>query len=273
MNIVFHSSIPRSGSTLLQNLLAQNPRLHPTPTNNLLDIMMRVRDTWMQLDEFKAQGLNNIQPRIEESLRGMMRGFYASEFIADKIVIDKCHGWIGNIELIERLLKRKMKIIVMVRDIREVLASFEVKFRQSAITGHPLQGEEVLRSMTIQGRSERLCALNYKVGYMIGVIRDCIARGLKDRLVIVTHKQLTCRPVETVQRICVECGLPVFVCDPMNVEQVVQEDDTVYGMNFHKIEPIVKPWTKETWRGILPEDYAKHIDKTYQDIQRLANGI
>jgi len=52
--IHFISGLPRSGSTLLANLLAQNPRYHSTATSGILEILFQVRNNWDKVAEFRA---------------------------------------------------------------------------------------------------------------------------------------------------------------------------------------------------------------------------
>ncbi len=266
--IIFASSLPRSGSTLLQNLLAQSPNHHCTATNDLLDLVARIRDTWMGLPGFVSQGLKNIEPRIKAGLRGMINGFYEKE--SDKIIFDKSRGHLSNIELLESILERKIKIITAVRDIRDIVASFEKIHRRSVLTDHPVTGTDVYRKLTIHGRAERLCSLDHTIGYAVNCLQDAIDRNLQDRLVIIPYKELTHEPVKTIQRVCIECGIEPFTCDPSNVEQVTKEDDTVYGMDLHKVELKVIPDQGDSWKGILPLELADFLDKKYANIQTLA---
>src|SRR4029434_2006075 len=53
--IVFNSSFPRSGSTLLQNILAQNPRFYCTPTSGVLNLLQGARTQFSTAPMFKAQ--------------------------------------------------------------------------------------------------------------------------------------------------------------------------------------------------------------------------
>ena len=46
--IAFQSSLPRSGSTLLSNIVGQNPNFHVTPTSGLLDLLY---DDWRAIQE------------------------------------------------------------------------------------------------------------------------------------------------------------------------------------------------------------------------------
>ena len=44
--IYFLVGLPRSGSTLLANILAQHPRIHVTPTSGVVDMLVTVRNGW-----------------------------------------------------------------------------------------------------------------------------------------------------------------------------------------------------------------------------------
>ena len=53
--IFFQSSLPRSGSTLLQNILGQNTDFYVTPTSGLLELVYAARNNYSTSPEFKAQ--------------------------------------------------------------------------------------------------------------------------------------------------------------------------------------------------------------------------
>lgn len=270
MKLLFNSSLPRSGSTLLQNLLAQNPNHHCTSTNDLLDMVMRIRDSWMSSSGFIAQGLKNVEPRIKSFLRQGIYGFYENELSQNKVVFDKSRGWLQWIELIEDILEQPIKIIVTVRDVRDILSSFEKIYRKSFLTDHPLPDPEKLKTLTVRGRAERLLNIEKTVGYMVASLQDVFDRNLQDRLVLVPYSELTQHPVATINRICLECGIPSFVCDPFKVEQIVKEDDSVYGMELHTIKSKVIADAGNSWLGILPDDLADEIDKHFSFVRKLS---
>ena len=47
--------MPRAGSTLLQNIRAQNPDFYVTPTSGLLELIFGARLNYTNSPEFKAQ--------------------------------------------------------------------------------------------------------------------------------------------------------------------------------------------------------------------------
>lgn len=54
-NLYFQSSLPRAGSTLLQNIMGQNPDFYVTPTSGVLELVYAARSNYSDSPEFKAQ--------------------------------------------------------------------------------------------------------------------------------------------------------------------------------------------------------------------------
>lgn len=269
-NLHFCSCIPRSGSTLLLNILAQNPIIHVTPTNALADIVIGIRDSWMMHDAFKSQGLKKIEHRVVDGMRGVMRGFFESELVA-QTVIDKSRLWLGYIDLLERVLCEPVKIIVTVRAIEDVLASLEKLYRVAPVTVLPYQGPLRALRQTIIGRCQSYMALEGEIGQVTNRLRDALQRGYRDRLIIVPYKDLTSRPQEVVNEVTRLLNLEPFPYDTNNVQQLTEEDDSVYGIDLHKIhEGRIRPDAVNSWRDIIPADYVAQIQKDYTDINRLA---
>lgn len=269
--LYFCSCIPRSGSTLLLNLLAQNPSIHATPTNDLSELFIRVRNIWMEQIGFKAQGLKTIEPRILSTLQGMLCGFFLTEFSAGKVVIDKSRTWLGHIELLEMVFNRKVKIIVPVRAVEDVLASFERVHRKSTLTCHTYDGPLHAIRQTIVGRAQSFLGLEAHLGMVIARLRDVIDRDLRNRLLIVPYRDLTTRPLEVAEWITEEIGLPQFNYNSQNVRQLINEDDSVYGVELHKIrEGAIEPQQHSAWKGVLNEGFVAWVQKEYEDINDLA---
>src|SRR5262245_4023245 len=96
--IYFIAGLPRSGSTLLCNILAQNPRFHATATSGALDILFNVRNVW---DDFIHDGNNEGRRRV---FRAVLDAFYAD--IARPIIFDKSRSWLAYMEMAETVLGR-----------------------------------------------------------------------------------------------------------------------------------------------------------------------
>ena len=75
-HIFFVSGLPRSCSTLLMNLLGQNPRHHVTPTSGLIELFVKIRTGWKNYIEFKSEGLEKVKHRIIGTSKGLIYGFF-----------------------------------------------------------------------------------------------------------------------------------------------------------------------------------------------------
>lgn len=231
--------LPRAGSTLLCNVLAQNPDFHVTHTSGCMDVMFGVRNQWDNLIEHKAHPDNEAERRV---LRAIPEAYYAD--IAKPIIVDKCRGWVSLIEMYEWVFGTKAKVLVPVRDLRDVLASFEKLWRLHAGKSQ-LQGEaqNYFDFQTVQGRCEFWCRRDQSVGLAVNRIRDAVQRGFRDRMHFVDFDELVRRPAETLEAIYDFLGEPRFTGhDFDNVEQVTTEDDSVHGFdNLHTIRPAIRP--------------------------------
>jgi sulfotransferase len=269
--IVFVAGLPRSGSTLIMNLLGQNKDFYVTPTSGLVNMLVHVRNSWMHNVWFKSEGIKKVEPRIKTMLEGMIYGYHQEAFSQGKLVFDKNREWTAFIELLEEVLQQKIKIIIPVRDVRAIVASFEKIHRTSALTEHDkMQGDDYVMRQTIDGRARQLLAPGGVIGMPINRLRGVFERGLGDRLIIVPYRTLTKDPQGTMTILHQGLGVEPFAYDPDNVEQITHEDDTVHGMDLHKIRNKIEPCDKPAWLDVLPPHVCQWIENEYVDINNLA---
>lgn len=248
--LYFLSGLPRSGSTLLLNILAQNPKMHVTPTSPLSDQLVRIRNTWERINEYRAC------PRPENArtaMKGFVQGFYAG--LDNYIVFDKHRGWPAHIELIEHVLDRKIKIVATVRAIPEILASFELLYRRDKAVRMPVGEEQApVRLMRLEDRCLLWASSEGLVGAPYFVLRDALMRGYDDRFHFVDFERLTTAPKQALQELYLFLDQPYFEHDFDNVKQVLFENDMEYGYgDLHTIRPKVEsvPFRART---LLPRD-------------------
>ena len=86
--LFFQSSLPRAGSTLLQNIVGQNPDFYVTPTSGVLELVYAARSNYSDSPEFKAQDADTMKTAFLSFCGGGVHNFF--EAITDKkYVIDK----------------------------------------------------------------------------------------------------------------------------------------------------------------------------------------
>jgi sulfotransferase len=253
------------------NLLAQNPNHAVTPTSGLIELFNNVRKTWKKCIEFRAEGLAKAKPKVLGAMRGLLYGFFGNELAQGKIAFDKSRGWLQYIEELEEILGQEVRVIVTVRDVRDICASFEKIYQNRTIAYDHGVGQAFFKCQTVVGRCEHLLSPGGVVGISIDRLRDALNRKIKNRVIIIPTEGLTGNPVRTLHDLHDLLGLPQYDYNPENVQQITQEDDLWHGMDLHKIQSKVSPIKKDTWKGLLPEKYAKTLAERYKDINRLAS--
>jgi sulfotransferase len=219
-----------------------------------MDVMFGVRNQWDNLVEFKASPNPDAKLRV---LRGILENYYAD--IDKPVIFDKSRGWLSLIGMAEETLGHKIKIIVPVRDVRDVLASFEKLWRENSKTSQMGQeSQNYFGFQTVAGRMESFMKGDQTFGLAYNRITDAIQRGYADRLLLVDFDDLTGNPNETFEKIYEFLGEDLFKHDFNNVEQVTWENDEVHGMKgLHDIRPKVAPMEPQ-WPKILGPSAEKY---------------
>jgi sulfotransferase len=249
------AGLPRAGSTLLCNLLAQNPRFHATSTSGIISIMRAVRVRWPQV-----YGEKN--PQAEAAMRRVLGGildYYHDDPNNSKpVIFDKSRGWIGALDMAEMALGRKVKVLVCVRDVRDVIASFEKLWRKdTALWQLSQERSRYFDWQTIEGRCEVWMGPKGVVGIPYRGLRRALERGYRDRMFFMEFDDLTRQPRATMQRVYEFIGEPYFEHDFDHVEQVTREDDFMHGIpGLHVIRSKVAPF-----EPVWPQYLGKAADK------------
>jgi sulfotransferase len=253
--LYFLGGLPRSGSTLIANVMWQNPRFHVTATSGLLSLLLGIRNHWEKMSEAKAMPKEEAEATKLRVLRGAIVAYFAN--VDRPVVVDKGRGWIGQIPFIEAVLNRKVKIIVPVRDVRDILASFEKISTKNPLkpTAQELGNPQAWE--TIEGRCNIWFHVNQPVGAPYRKMKDALQKGYADRMHFVDYDDFTNHPDRLMRGIYEFLDEPYFAHDFKNVQQVTVEDDDVWRMpGLHDIRTEVKP-QPPSWPTVLPADVAK----------------
>lgn len=236
-NMFFVSGLPRSGSTLLMNILGQHPDVHVTPTSGCHEVLWTTRNNWNNFIEHKADIQSSDSKNLQRVLSSILTSYHDT---SKPIIFDKHRSWIHSIELLEFILQKQAKIIVPVRAITDILASFEQLYRTNAHLQN-VPGD-FLSSQTTEGRISHWASLNGEVGIAYNRLKDVLHRGYGNRLLLVEFEALTYDPHNTLNKIWEFLEMDPIEHDFNNVLQITHENDSVHGYpKLHDIRPQVKP--------------------------------
>jgi sulfotransferase len=248
--IFYQSSMPRSGSTLLQNILAQNPSYYVTPTSGLLELVFGARLNYTNSAEFKAQDADLMRKAFLAFSRAGMEGYFQA--LTDKpYVMDKSRGWGVHFDLLSLMFDEEPRIICMVRDLRQILASMEKKFRQNPDKHRPIESHHNLTGTTTFKRA-MIHLQTPPVGLALDRLIEIHQRGWDKKMLFLRFEDLTKEPAETMRKVYGYLGTPEFEHDFDNVAQVTQEDDEAFA-GLHEIRPKVEP-LRNDYIGTLGRD-------------------
>lgn len=258
--IFFQSSLPRAGSTLLQNIIAQRSDFYATPTSGVLELVFAARANYTESPEFKAQNPETMRKAFLSFCRQGIEGYYNS--ITDApYVMDKSRGWSIHYDFLNSFYPDP-KILVMVRNIADILTSMEKKFRANPDKADPILNWSESRGTNTPKRVDAWLS-RPPLGLAVERLTEIIRQGIDKHVHFVKYEELTLYPQQTMSRIYQYLGIPDFVHDFDNVEQKTKEDDQIYGIyGDHVIRKQVKPLKSDAER-ILGKDVVKWVKDTF----------
>jgi len=230
--IHFVAGLPRSGSTLITNILKQNSKVHGESVSSLSSIFGSINASWSSMDQ--NQEYNNPEAKVGV-LKSVLQGYYSH--IDRPFVIDKDRGWIPLLPQVEATLDRKVKIIVCVRNPAEILTSFE-KLRKENPLFFTKADSSLREGSNIASRAYYYAGPEGAMGLSHRNIKDAITMGYLDRFLFIDYNRFCNSPKSQTKRIYEFLELPKFEHDFEKIVQTEVYNDMAIGLpNLHKIKP------------------------------------
>lgn len=247
MTIHALAGLPRSGSTLLANILAQHPDVYASGTSVLANVVDAAQ-TVLSNDPTVVSELNanpGMYQRYQSALRGLIGGLYAG--IEEPCIIDKGRGWAGLWGLAQDI-DPESRLIVTVRDPRDVIASIEKQNIKSGIFKSPV-------APTLRDAAEQLMTVQGLVGAPIKMAEDLLRRR-SPNVLFVRFESFVVDPKPVMDKISEHLSLEPFKWDFENVENRGGDNDAVWrGKYPHDGSGSVHP-PQESWQDFLDPELA-----------------
>jgi sulfotransferase len=261
------AGMPRSGSTLLCNLLNMNPNFHATATSPVIDVLNGIRSTYSHNPTFKTNDRLNQYDDMRSGLKGFIEGFYGNK----EIVFDKCRGWSNNLPLIDEILGHKeTKIIWTYRNPVEVVSSIEKHYQKTILLQNA--DESVGSDFTTLGtRVDNFINDGGIVARPVWLLNDAYEMGYGDRIMLIRYSDLTNNPQLILDSIHDFLGEERYQYDKNNfsdLKQTTVEFDGLYNFKFpHTIKEGEVKFVKHNVN--LPEHIIEKINLRFSWINDL----
>lgn len=255
--IFFNASMPRSGSTLMQNILAQNPDIYSTPTSPLSDYITVLRDIYTNNANVLAQDENEMKLAFKHLCKGSMSGYF-EPLTERKYVFDKSRAWLHTHDLLEFITDEKPKIICVIRDLRDVFSSNEKNYRKNPHKARMPDSNTLPKRVDVWASSQNF------VGSAIDSLNDVIRLGFDKHMLFIKYENLCLYPDKAMQRVYDYLGIEIFNHNFDDVPQFTQEDDKIHGIfGVHEIRNKVEMQPSDA-DVILGKDICDWIYNSYK---------
>lgn len=266
------SGLPRAGSTVLCQLLAEHPDIHceghSSPLCNALLMLRRfVSDDHFMLAQLDVQ-FDRSYANLKSAMQGFLHGWHADSGKA--LVVDKNRAWLHCIEMLLEL-DPEARLLVSIRELGQVYGSIEARHQESILLDFP----DHLADYDRLGRADRLFASDKAIGAPLSSIRavEDLSPKVKDRLYFVKFEDLMARPAQVMAAIYAWLGLPGHDIDPQRLTVRANESDSHYRFKFsHRQSTALTPPVRHE----IPPRIQTYIEKAcgwyyewfYPDLKR-----
>jgi sulfotransferase len=223
--------LPRAGSTLLCQLLAEHPEVHceghSSPLCNALLATRRfISDDQFMLSQLDGQ-FDVTYGHLRSAMQGFLHGWYAST--NKSVVIDKNRAWLHCIELL-LFLEPGARIVVPIRELGQVYGSIESQHQKTIL----LDFIDHLADFDRFGRADQLFAADKAIGAPLISVRaaEDMPQAVKERIYFLKFEDLMARPVETMNQIFAWLELSPHTIDPRRLTVRPHESDSHYRHKY-----------------------------------------
>lgn len=265
----FVSGFPRSGSTLMCNLLNMNPDFHATPTSPTIDMVMQMRKVFSHNPSYKNVNRLEEAGRFKAGVQAYLQAYYQDK----RVVFDKNRGWVNKLPIIDRIMGNEdSKVIFCYRNPVEVFQSIESQYQKTIMMENPDEMNNDLAFTTLYNRVETFVGQNFTLmSTPVSLLEDALTQGHGSRILIVRYDRLCSEPQKVLKMIHDFVGEPTMEYNFSQLKQSTFENDGAYNYKFlHRIREGEVKYSPTKIN--LPKEAIDRIEKRFEWItQRIEN--
>jgi sulfotransferase len=225
------TGLPRAGSTLICQLLAQHPDIdcegRSSPLcNTLLGIRRIVSDDTFFLSQLDTS-FETSYAHLAAAMQGFLRGWHHDA--KTRVVVDKNRAWLHAIEMLLHI-EPEARLIVCLRDLGQIYGSIEAQHQRTIL----LDFIDHLADFDRFGRADMLFAKDKIIGaplISLHAVPD-LPKKVQERLYFIRFEDLMDRPAACMAHLYAWLGLSGFEVNLKALALGTPESDSHYHMKY-----------------------------------------
>jgi sulfotransferase len=230
-NFVGITGLPRAGSTLLGQLLAQHPEVHCEGNSSpLCSTLQGIRRQVSHEPFFLSQldgDFDTAYGHLESAMQGFLRGWYRD--VKKPMVVDKSRAWLNSVETLLALAP-EAKLIICLRELGQVYGSVEARHQKTPL----LDFVDQLADLDRFGRADALFTKERVIGAPLASLQSVgdLPPAVRQRLFFLRFEDLMANPVACMSHLFAWLGVAPYAIDPENLPIGAPESDSHYRMKY-----------------------------------------
>ena len=232
---LYFSGLPRSGNTLLSAILNENLDIHSTGHSFLPDLLFSIKKTEYNSDRFKNYPCHN---NLNNVYKNIIPNYYKDHNV--KYVIER-GDWITpyNINVLKQIVPNKIKIVILVRDILEIIKSYLKLCKNNPQFFYNIKYNSLdhttLFTNEIETKADLIMANGEYINTMLYSIYQLRKNNLLKNFLLIDYNDLVDKPKITIDKIYNYYGVEPFKHSFKNFKKQPKYDDLILGASMHTI--------------------------------------
>ena len=257
----FMAGMQRSGATILSAILNQNKDMLVTPASPLFRMMSTQIQSYNELENKDY----NRDVAIDNVIKNIPHNFYADKQV--KYIIDKNLNWTSpfGAEIIFKYITQNVKFICPVRDVLDIMTSFDSIINASPDSKLNIMDEQVLAHTfpdkpLADRRADFLMRHDKDIALTLEFMKHATLPQFRHLFHFVEYDDFINNPEQEINKIYDFLEIPKYNHEYQNITDSsgISRESLTGIKDLHKIRPQVQKLSKRPQDVLLPETIKKY---------------
>ena len=257
----FLAGMQRSGATIISQILNQNPDIWVTPASPLFRMMVTQSQSHNELENIDYSR----SAAIDDVIATIPHAFYQDK--SAKYIIDKNLNWPSptGVEVITKYITKNVKFICPVRNVLDVLTSFDTIVNAHPDSKNNIMDEQVLATTDADKpladrRADFLMRDDKDVSLSLNFMKHALIPEYRHLFHFVDYDDFINNPQKEINKIYEYLEIKKYNHEFENIKDIsgISEDSLTRIKHLHTIRPTVQKISRRPEDVFLPETIRRY---------------